>query len=341
MKRVLAGILAVVMLLSLCACAEKEDVFDGSYYSEPTYSGEASDTTSQTDDEDVSSTESPAVKPNDTVNSKPIVDNSSKVTISDDTSKNETPKEEPEAAINFEPKLWTKFGTEETYISYSNIVFYKGVQYAITGGKNNGADCFAIVTVGDNDEYLNCIAILDTANNERGIFNIYNDRIYYLQHPNYQKPDYVQMKSLTICSMNLSGKDKKVENIVDISFTNSDMVTSYIDSKYILFRVDDLFVGIEGHDKMYRYNMETGEFVGLNFKLGSHRQVLSVGEKVFVYCSDDNTFREYDSNFNNEKLFFTANGYAWSGTAENGFIFTEKATNDKYLLDFSGNLTKQ
>ena len=341
MKKVLASVLVGVMLLSLCACSSKENGFDDSCYSEPVYSGEASDITSETDDKDVSSAESPVVKPNDTANSKPIVDNSSKVTSSEDTSKNEKPKEEPEVAVNFVPKQWTKYGTDETYISYSNRVFYKGVHYAITGGKNNGEDCFAIVTVGANDEYLNCIAILDNSNNERGIFNVYNDRIYYLQHPKYQKPDYVQIKSLTICSMNLSGKDKKVENIVDISFTNSEEVTSYINSKYILFRVDDLFAGVEGHDKMYRYNMETGEFVNLNFKLGSHRQVFSVGEKVFVYCSDDNTFREYDSNFNNEKLFFTANGYAWSGTAENGFIFTEKATNDKCLLDFSGNLTKQ
>lgn len=343
MKRFLLLVLGVILVFALTACSDAPtDEF--SYYDEEstvTSSGDGAVSQNESSskvegtrakkDKAVSDFESSNVTSNNNVSSQPESDNSSR---------EEEIREEPQITVNFVPKEWPNSDSEGTYIAYSNEIFYKGVKYAGTMGKNNGEDCYAIVKVGNNDEYLGCIAIFDKANNERGIFNIYNDRIYYLQHPSYQKPDYVQLTSLTICSMDLSGKDKRVVQIEEMPFTNTENVSYYNNSKYLFFRVDDLNAGISGHDRMYRYNMETGEFVDLNYTLGSHRTIFSIGDRVFVY-HEYTAIYEYDADFKNEQLFFDVSNYSFSKFTENGFVLTEVTTKDKYLLDFSGNLTKQ
>lgn len=206
MKKLFAIILAICLVFTLCSCKTADEVTsNNSSYSEPVHSSETSDTTSETEELVVSETESSddtstiiESTPSETTSSKPIAETSSK----EEVSKNETTQDLPKEPINFVPSD-TKY--------YYNNVYYKGVKYASTSGKNNGVDCFAVVTLDANDEYLNCVYVFDGKNNERAVFNIHNDRIYYLQYAINDDRDYILLNDYSICSVNLSGGNKRVD----------------------------------------------------------------------------------------------------------------------------------
>lgn len=342
MERLCAIIITFSLVFTLCSCRKNSnDLPSSSFFSNSTYNSETSEITNTITDNDVSNTESSNSISNDTVSSKPIVDDSLKEEVknasSENTSTSETIQDEPQQIINFVPNRIPMFDSEETFISYYNEVFYKGVKYAATRGQNNGVDCYAIVTVGNNDEYLSCIAIFDNSNDVHTVFNIYNDRIYYLQYVMNDPRDYTLLNSFSICSMNLSGKDKRIEKKVDLPFTHINCESNYLNSKYLFFTVDNLFDGV--YDIIYRYNAETQELINLNQKLGAHKTIFSIEEKVLVYSFDDQEIYQYDIDFNNKNLFFDAKNYSWDNFVENGFIYTEKNTNIKYFLDLSGNFS--
>ena len=341
MKKLFAIMLTVSLLFAFCSCKKSNDnISSGSFYSEPTDGSE----TNETDTEDILSSDTTSTdttstntesEPNDTVNSEPTNDNSSNEEPTDTSSNDEPPKEEPQKPINFVPN---KIGT---FIPYVNEVFYNGVKYAGVRGKNNGVDCSAIVTVGNNGEYLKCISIFDAANNEQINFNICNDRIYYLQHEINDGRDYTLFNSFSVCSINLSGKDKRIEKKVDVPYTQIETVSFYLNSKYLVFTIRNLFDKANVYDVIYRYNTQTKEITNLNQRLGSHKMVFSIEEKVFVYSSDDEAIFQYDINFNNERLFFDMKNYSFLEFVENGFILKSINNDTKYLLDLSGNLSKK
>lgn len=351
MKKLFAILLTVSLIFAFCSCKKSnDDISSGGSYSEPTYTSELTEIESKNaSSSDTTSSNTPS-EPNETVITDPIVNNSSKEEPKDTSSVDEPPKEEPQKPINFVPtklKVWNSelkvWDSEETFIPYSNRVFYKGVEYAACSGKNNDVDCCAIVTVGNDDEYLKCISIFDAANNERALFNICNDRIYYIQHEINDLAvvgNVILLNSFYVYSMNLSGKDKRIEKKIDVPFTSIDSVTHYIDSKYLIFRITNTYNKVNPYDVIYRYNTQTKELVNLNQRLGN-KTVLSIQEKVFVYSDVDKAFFEYDINFNNKKLLFDMTKYGFTGFAVNGFVIREYSTNTYYILDFSGNLSKK
>lgn len=346
MKKTFAIMITLALVLSLCACKKgSADVSDVSAYSETVYSSQVSDVSSETEEtvsenvsEDASSETEQRLE--NSVSSKPSVTASSSVpvTSSKTPSKTETTQDKKPVPINFVPKQWSDIGGTGTFISYTNDVFYKGVRYACTSGKNNGTDCWAIVTVGENDEYQKCVSIVDTAANERGMFNVFNDRIYYLKFESNNSRDYSKFNSLSVCSMDLSGKDKRTEKKLETTFTHIDNVAMYSSSKYIFFLVSNLY---ENPDRIvYRYNMQTNEFKKLNAKLDSHKTIMSIGEKVFVYSRDDKAIFEYDIDFNNEKTVLSSDTFlGYIGVIKDGFVFKDDTTKNLYLLDLSGNIS--
>lgn len=339
MKKLLAILLTVSLILAFCSCKKSNDnVSSSSFNSEPTYSSELT----ETEPENISSSVA-ASEPTETVITDSIVENSSKEEPKDTSSEDEPPKEEPQEPIDFVPNRIKIWGSEETFIPYQSTVFYKGVKYASARGKSNNKECGAIVTVGDNDEYLKCIALFDFANNEYcDNFNICNDRIYYLQHEvNDKIGDYTLFNSFSVCSMNLSGKDKQIEKKIDVPYTNLDNVSDYLDSKYLIFTITNTTDRTNPYDVLYRYNTQTKEMVCLNKRLGSHKRVFSIQEKVFVYSDDDYAFFQYDINFNNEKLIFDMTGYSLKEFVINGFNIIKTATKTDYFLDLSGNISKK
>ena len=148
MKKIFAIIVAVALIFTLCSCKTEEELAsNNSSYIDSVQSSQASETTSETEEPTVSETESSddtstiiESTPSETTSSKPVAETSSK----EEVSKNETSQDLPKEPINFVPND-TKY--------YYNNVYYKGVKYASTSGKNNGVDCFAVITLDANDEY--------------------------------------------------------------------------------------------------------------------------------------------------------------------------------------------
>lgn len=351
MKKLFCLTMVIALIFTLCSCKKiNNDVYSSSS-SDPDYVSEISTVTSETEESDVSNTESDdttsnitASTPVDNISSEPVVDNSSKETSSIE----QTTEEKPKEPINFVPKKWPALNSDLTLdyengsISYVNNVFYQGIRYASTVGQSNGVDCSAFIIVGDNDEYLNCVSIIDTANNQRGIFNVYNNRIYYLQASLNDSIDYTLFNTFSICSMNTSGEDKRVEKTVDLPFTHISIDIAYLNSKYLFFSVSNLFDGV--YNVVYRYNMETNELFKSDYSLDAHTMVYSVEEKVFVWNSDDQKIYEYDIDFKNEKLFHIVDDPHRSNPLivklqEDGFMLSHSKRDDKYFLDFAGNCT--
>lgn len=355
MKKIIAIICNLVLVFTLCACeSSSDDISNNSFVSDPVSNiinddiSSSGTTTSEQVDTDISNDVS-SDTPSDTNSSTPVDEVSSNPIVEDTPTEDEKPQNEP---INFVPNKIPAFNSdtgkadyENAAISYSNDIWYKGIRYATTGGKNNGTDCFAIVTVGDNDEYLDCIYVFDAKNNEQAKFNIYNDRIYYFKYMLNDARDYVLLNDFAICSVNLSGTDKRVEKKLDISFTHA--MTGepqyYLNSKYLFFDISNLFDGI--YDVTYRYNIETNEIVKLDFKLGAHNTIYSVGERVFIWDYSNNKIVEYDVDLKNEQLFHKVdNPYAINSLVvslqKDGFLLHHWEREDKYLLDFSGNRTQ-
>ncbi len=350
MKKIFALIIVIALIATLCSCKKINDDIYSSSSSEPYYSSEISTVTSETEESDVYNTESDdttsntiASTPLDNTSSEAIVDDTSKEEPTNESSKEQTTEEKPKEPVNFVPNKWPTLNSdltlnyEDTYVRYQNDVFYKGIRYAYTSGKNNGVECWAIVTVGDNDEYLNCVSILDTANDQRGVFNIYNDRIYYLQYPVNDARDYILLNTFSIGSMNLSGEDKRIEKKVDLSYTHIVYENYCANSKYLYFTVSNLFDGV--YDIIYRYNLETNELVNLNHQLNSHKTMYLIDNRVFVWSLDDDAIYEYDIDFKNEKLFYETSSDVH--LAENGFILKSSKTGTEYFLDLNGNVSQK
>ncbi len=358
MKKIFALIIVIALIATLCSCKKINDDIYSSSSSEPHYVSEISSVTSETEESNVSNTESDdttsnitASTPVDNTSSEPVVDDTSKGKPTNESSKEQTTEGKPKEPINFVPKQWPTLNSDLTMdyenasIVYCNNVFYQDIRYAATSGQSNGVECFAIVTVGDNNEYLNCVSIIDSGNDEHEAFNIYNDRIYYLQYK--VQPDslngYELFNTVSICSMNLLGEDKRIEKTVDIPFTHIELEISYLNSKYLFFAVTNVFDGV--YNVMYRYNTETNELNKLDYKLSAHTSVFSVEERVFVWNSDTQDIYEYDINLKNEKHFCEVdNPYQKDSLVvklqKNGFLLFHWDRDDKYLLDFAGNRTR-
>ncbi len=345
MKKLFALIIAIFLIFAFCSCAKKEKGAEkGTYEEKPTEQTETSEIATKTEEETLSATEEtatppsipevPATSSSAPVTTKPAADQPAAGNTNSQNPTNNTPQEEPVVTINFVPNRFQKFGSTETYIPYSNEIFYKGTKYASVLGKNNGVECTGVVTVGSNGEYLGCIALLDDANDERGEFNIWNGRIYYLKYPAIGKVSTLHT-SLSVCSMNLEGKDKKVEKNVDIPFSDIRGFTGYKDSKYLFF----FAINATAQTSLCRFDMETKELVTLNQNYSSDKSYFSIENRVLVF-DYPNAFYEYDTSFANERVFFqTGNTYSWSSLTANGIILIHNQTKAQYLLDFSGNLS--
>ena len=347
MKKIFVLTIVITLIATLCSCKKNNNDVNSSS-SGLDYSSEISNVTSKTEEFDASNTESDdttsntiASTPLDNTSSEAIVDNTSKEEPTNESSKEQTTEEKPKEQINFVPNKWPTvnsdltFNYEDTYIRYQNDVFYEGVRYAYTSGKNNGVECWAIVTVGDNDEYLNCVSILDKDSDQRGAFNIYNDRIYYLQYPINDDRDYILLNTFSIGSMNLSGGDERIEKKVDLPYTHISYNNYCANSKYLYFTVSNLFDGV--YDVIYRYNLETNELVNLNYKLDAHKTVYSIENRVFVWSLYDDAIYEYDIDFKNEKLFYETSAIVH--LAKNGFILESSKTGTEHFLDLKGNIS--
>lgn len=342
MKKLFAVICTLVLVFTLCSCKSVNDDISGN-------SSVINPTSTTTDDvisSDNTTTESvggstsdvsdgnQSTAPTENNSSTSEKDNiSSKPVVDDTPTEDEKPKEEP---INFVPNASN---------SYSHKIFYKNAMYACASGKNNGTDCWAVVTLDENGEYLNCVYVFDSKNNERAHFNIYNDRIYYFRFAQIDSKENVLSNNFSIHSVNLSGTDKKLEKKIDISFTHilSGQPVYYLNSKYLFFDISNLLDGI--YDEVYRYNIETHELIKLNFNIGAHKTIYSVGEQVFIWHYGLNTIYEYDADLKNEKLFHTVDDPHKTNSLvvslqDNGFLLHHWNRDDKYLLDFSGNRTQ-
>ncbi len=370
MKKLFAIIIVVALIFTLCSCKKNyEDISNSSSYNEPTYNFNTSDITSETQELDISEIESLddvssviESTPKDTTSSNPIVDTSSKEEVNDANSKEETSSEvEPQIEIRdpskFVPDTFPTVGydinkkpfidEENRQIVYSSTIYYKGVAYAFISGKYNNEEksCTAIVKVGDKDKYEECVFVLDTANNERPAFNIYNDRIYFLKFEINDTPPWNVYNECYIYSVDLSGKDKRIEKKLDVSFTHllSGEPVYYQNSKYLFFYKDNYIS--EEWQVVYRYNIETKEMVKLDYKLATHDTIYSIGERVFVWDYGDGKIYEYNTDLKNEQFFHKVdNPYAINSLVvslqENGFLLHHRNREDKYFLDFSGNRTQ-
>ena len=356
MKSFFTIIICATFVLTLCSCKKINDnVSTSSSFSQPDYNLVTSDITSEIQQPVELETESSNTKINTSqpkpvtnINSEPVVDNSSKEP-KDTSSEEKIIEDKPKSPINFVPKKWPSISSngtvdyENASISYYNNVFYKGIRYACTSGQIDGADAWAIVTVGDNDEYLNCISVVDTSSNESSIFNVYNDRIYYLQYNRQtDSKDYEILNSFSICSKNLYSEDKKTEKTIDLPYTHITIEGNYVNSKYLFFTVSNILGGL--YDVIYRYDIETKELVAFSEKLGAHNTLFSVENRIFVWDSDNQKIHEYDINFENKKLFDTVDDPHKINSLlvqikENGFLLSHSNREDKYFLDFSGNRT--
>ena len=343
MKKTFAFIIVIALFFTLCSCkSANNDISNNSSDVNPAFNSTTNDesstddVTSELENIDASSnvpsdtpSEPVPSTPSNVVSSEPIADG----THIDEPVEDEKPKEEP---INFIPSR-----TNDHTID----LYYKDVAYASVIGKNNGVDCRAVVTLDDNGGYLKCIYVFDTKNNEQAKFNIYNDRIYYYKYMSNDARDYVLLNDFAICSVNLSGTDKRIEKKLDISFTHAmaGEPQYYLNSKYLFFDISNLFDGI--YDVIYRYNIETKEMVELDYKLETHNTIYSIGERVFVWNYSENNIYEYDINLKNEKLFHkVGNPHQINSLVvslrDNGFLLHHWEREDRYLLDFSGNLTQ-
>ncbi len=339
MKKLFAITIAVALIFVLCSCQTADDEIStgSSYSSEPTANSQIENTVSEIEEPETSSeTESvdnssdvSVSNPTEEVSSNPTNNNTS----NDTSSKENVAEQKPKEPIDFVPNA-LKY--------YYNNVFYKGVKYACTSGKTKGVACFAVVKLDANDEYLSCVYVFDNKNNEQAFFNIHNDRIYYLQYATNDDRDYVLLNDFAICSVDLSGENKRVDKKVDSSFTHISSNTDYANSKYLFFAVTNIFDGV--YDVMYRYNTETNELSELKHKIGAHTTSFSVGEKVFVWNWDNQEIYEHDIEFARLKFFYTVDDPHKINSLgvklkENGFLLYHHEREDKYLLDFSGNRT--
>ncbi len=367
MKKLFAITMVIVLIFTLCSCKSANNDISNNYSDiNPAFNSTTNDesftddVTSELENIDASSnvpsdtpSEPVPSTPSNVVSSEPIADGTSK----EETSSDEKPQIETRDPSKFVPDTFPIVGydinknpfidEENRQIVYNNIIYYKGVAYAYISGKysNEEKSCTAIVKVGDKDKYEECVFVLDTANNERPAFNIYNDRIYFFQYERNDIPPWNVYNEIYICSVDLSGKNKRIEKKLDVSFTHllSSEPVYYQNSKYLFFYKDNYIS--EEWQITYRYDIETKEMVELDYKLETHNTIYSIGERVFVWDYGECDIYEYDIDFKNEKFFVNVD-YQFAhfrlvvSLEDNGFLFYNNAINDKYFVDFSGNRTQ-
>lgn len=364
MKKIFAIIIAVALIFTLCSCkSANNDISNNSSDINPAINSTTNyeiftdDVTSELENIDASSnvpsdtpSEPVPSTPSNVVSSEPIADGTSK----EETSSDEKPQNETRDPSKFISSTFpsitpdgdgTKIDEENRQIMYNNTIYYKGTKYSYVLGTYNNESCTAIVKVGDNDKYEKCIFVLDTQNNERPHFNIYDDRIYFFQYERNDTPPWNVYNEIYICSVDLSGKNKRIEKKLDVSFTHllSSEPVYYQNSKYLFFYKDNYIS--EEWQITYRYDIETKEMVELDYKLETHNTIYSIGERVFLWDYSENNIYEYDINLKNEKLFYeVGNPHQINSMVvsliDNGFLLHHWEREDKYLLDFSGNRTQ-
>lgn len=131
---------------------------------------------------------------------------------------------------------------------------------------------------------------------------------------------------------------------MNLPFTHISAQTDYVNSKYLFFTVTNIFDGT--YDVIYRYNTETNELIELKHRISTHAIPFSVGEKVFVWNPGTQEIYEHDVDFARVKFFYTVDDPHRTDSLgvklkENGFLLYHHEREDKYLLDFSGNVSKK
>ncbi len=348
MKKIFALIIVIALIATLCSCKKiNKDAYSSS--SVPDLSSEISTATSETEETDVSNTESDDTisdttvsTPVDNTSSEPVVDNTSKEEPTNESSKEQTTEEKPKEPVNFIPnRISVTPGSDKKVIALSNRILYKETRYAYTNGKNNGVDCGAIIIVDADGEYLSCVSLLNAADDERSIFSIYNDRIYYLKCAQGHKEDYKLIENLQVWSMNLSGEDKRQEKEISVPFTHISTINGIANSKYMIF---PLYNGLDYTYSYYRYDIVTKDIVKISTPEFDEGFYINENQ-MFGYDADNLKFYKFDVNLSNKQLIFDVStitsDYVLIDIVQNGFIFTVESANSKYFLDLNGNISKK
>lgn len=322
MKKFLSVVIAIFLIFALVGCNDVDDLLsqNSSLVSSVI---EQTDTTSQVED-------ASSQQPSSEVSSN-VSQNITPVTTP--PSANESEGETPPKEINFVPNIL--FGKP----AISNKVLYNGTRYAYSNGKNNGVDCGAIITVDQNDEYVGCVAILNTSDNERGNFTVFNGRIYYLKYIQNDDRDFKIIEKFQIWSMNLSGGDKRQEKEISNSFTQIYSVNAIANSKYMILA---LYNDFDFTYTYYRYDVTTKEAVKVTTPEFDEGFYIHNNQ---LFCCNNLKLYKYDINFNNKQLLYDlsqiSSDYVIIDLVQDGFMITVKSTNSKYFLDLNGNITKK
>lgn len=332
MKKTASIILALVLMLAFVGCKKTDDMSsqNSSLVSSVI---EQTDTTSQ-----VESEEETASQPEDTTSEQPSSEVSSNVSQNStpDTTPpivNESVVETPQEEINFVPN--DLLGKP----AVSNIVLYNGTRYAWSTGKSNGVDCDAIITVNENGEYLRCITIFNANDNERGIFTVCNERIYYLKYVLNDPREFEMLQSVQIWSMNLSCGDKRQEKEISESFTHLYSVNAIANSKYMIL---SLYNAFDFTYTYYRYDVTTKEAVKISTPEFDEGFYIHNNQ---LFCCNSLKLYKYDIDFNNKQLLYDltqiSSDFVIIDLVQDGFMITVNSTNSKYFLDLNGNITKK
>ena len=212
MKKFISVVLAMFLMFTLIGCNDADDLSSQNSSLVSSVIEQTDTTSSQVESEQETSSQVediPSQQPSSEVSSN-VSQNSTPVATP--SVENESVVETPQEEINFVPnKMPASPGSDEQVLLICNKVLYNGTRYAWATGKSNDVDCDAIITIDENDEYLRCVTLLNTNDNEHGIFTVCNERIYYLKYVLNDPRDYELLQSVQIWSMNLSGGDKRQE----------------------------------------------------------------------------------------------------------------------------------
>ena len=342
MKKVLILVVTFALVLSLCSCRKANENYSSTFSDtssdfEYLTNSNYEENSREIDTSDVSQSENSKVASNKEENAQT---NSQQDTTKNNSEVTKTETSSNDEVIDFVPNTIKKSPTsasDDTYISLSCEVYYKNQKYAYALGMSNGVACGAVIVVNDNDEYLKCVTLLE--GDERGVLTVYNDRIYYLSCPLNDEREPKLLNTLSVYSMNLSGKEKRKETEISIPFTSVNGINFISNSKYWIFSVANNF---DGSDDLYRYDVITKEFKKLGKTPKNNESVYINGEQVFL--SSSHGLYKTDINYENKQLFFDfsylTDGFSFIEGTENGFIIEIADIGNKYFLDLSGNLTQ-
>lgn len=329
MKKLCAILIAVLLTATFCSCRKVHgDGSNNSSDSAPLFSSEISSIEEQPEEPEIS-------QPEPSAPSAPV-EQPVTPTPQPTAPQEPTPQGKP---ADFVPKRFPIApGSTETALVYYNCVFYRGTEYAYTW---DGVSRSAIITIDDNDEYLDFIRYLDFGQDKA--FTIYNDRIYLAKYPtvnnNYDKETQI-LNSFEIWSMNLQGGDKRQEKVITLSFTHIKHIDFISNSNYWFFEISNV---CQNTRNIYRYNVLTKEFVKLN-KEGFDDRFYLKNNRIFVFDEIGHKIYEYDINYENQRLFFDTSvlpkGDIYFDDLPNGFVLEIENKDKKYLLDMNGNVSE-